>query len=93
MAKLPIFLSRPEFYEQANCHGVDPSLFFPERGSSSEPAKAVCRGCEVRSECLSLALESNERFGVWGGMSERERRRVRSARRNARTQKDDGAAA
>src|SRR5712691_11157913 len=66
--------------EQANCLGVDPDLFFPERGASTREAKSVCRGCEVRAECLEYALRHGEKFGIWGGLSERERRRVRRQR-------------
>lgn len=64
----------------ANCLGVDPDLFFPERGASTREAKEVCKGCVVRNECLDYALANGEKFGIWGGMSERERRRVRRAR-------------
>jgi WhiB family redox-sensing transcriptional regulator len=66
--------------ERANCLGVDPDLFFPERGASTREAKGVCRGCEVQDECLEYALAHGEKFGIWGGLSERERRRVRRAR-------------
>jgi WhiB family redox-sensing transcriptional regulator len=65
---------------RANCMGVDPELFFPERGSSTREAKEVCRGCVVRGDCLEFAIANSEKFGIWGGMSERERRRVRRAR-------------
>jgi len=65
---------------KANCMGVDPDLFFPERGASTKEAKEVCRGCVVRDDCLEFALRNSEKFGIWGGMSERERRRVRRAR-------------
>ena len=65
---------------RANCMGVDPDLFFPERGASTREAKEVCRGCVVRDNCLEYALDSGEKFGIWGGMSERERRRLRRAR-------------
>jgi len=65
---------------RANCMGVDPDLFFPERGASTREAKEVCRGCVVREECLDYAISNGEKFGIWGGMSERERRRVRRAR-------------
>lgn len=68
----------------ANCLGVDPSLFFPERGASSTKAKAVCRGCTVREDCLNYALVRGEKHGIWGGLSERERRRIRRARVLAR---------
>jgi WhiB family transcriptional regulator, redox-sensing transcriptional regulator len=70
--------------ERANCLGVDPDLFFPERGASTREAKSVCRGCEVRLECLEYALGHGEKFGIWGGLSERERRRVRRERAIAR---------
>jgi WhiB family redox-sensing transcriptional regulator len=63
--------------EQANCLGVDPDLFFPERGASTREAKSVCGSCEVRVECLEYALSHAEKFGIWGGLSERERRRLK----------------
>jgi WhiB family redox-sensing transcriptional regulator len=68
----------------ANCLGVDPDLFFPERGASTREAKEVCRGCVVREQCLEYALRNGEKFGIWGGMSERERRRIRRQRALAR---------
>jgi WhiB family redox-sensing transcriptional regulator len=68
----------------ANCLGVDPDLFFPERGASTREAKEVCRGCVVREDCLDHAVANGEKFGIWGGLSERERRRVRRARAGAR---------
>lgn len=70
--------------DDANCLGVDPDLFFPERGVSTREAKEVCRGCVVREECLEHALANGEKFGIWGGMSERERRRIRRARATTR---------
>ena len=65
---------------QANCMGVDPDLFFPERGASTREAKEVCRGCVVREDCLEYAIVHSEKFGIWGGLSERERRRIRRRR-------------
>ena len=65
----------------ALCAETDPEAFFPEKGGSTREAKRVCGGCAVRSECLEFALSSDERFGIWGGLSERERRRLRLARR------------
>jgi WhiB family redox-sensing transcriptional regulator len=65
---------------KANCMGVDPDLFFPERGASTREAKEVCRGCVVREDCLEYALANGETVGLWGGLSERERRRLRRAR-------------
>jgi WhiB family redox-sensing transcriptional regulator len=69
---------------QANCLGVDPDLFFPERGASTREAKTVCRACIVQAECLEYALVNGEKFGIWGGLSERERRRIRRQRAMAR---------
>ena len=65
----------------ALCAETDPEAFFPEKGGSTREAKRVCSGCEVRAECLESALANDERFGIWGGLSERERRRIRLARR------------
>jgi WhiB family redox-sensing transcriptional regulator len=65
---------------QANCMGVDPDLFFPERGASTREAKEVCRGCVVQEDCLEHALANGEKFGIWGGLSERERRKIRRRR-------------
>ncbi|WP_439957924.1 WhiB family transcriptional regulator [Modestobacter marinus] len=63
--------------ERALCAETDPEAFFPEKGGSTREAKKVCTGCEVRAECLEYALANDERFGIWGGLSERERRRLR----------------
>jgi WhiB family redox-sensing transcriptional regulator len=66
--------------DYANCRGADADLFFPERGASTRKAKAICAACEVKGDCLDFALLAGEKFGIWGGMSERERRRVRRER-------------
>jgi WhiB family transcriptional regulator, redox-sensing transcriptional regulator len=63
--------------ERALCAQTDPESFFPEKGGSTREAKRVCTGCEVRGECLDYALAHDERFGIWGGLSERERRRLK----------------
>ena len=63
--------------DRALCAQTDPEAFFPEKGGSTREAKRVCRSCEVRAECLEYALEHDERFGIWGGLSERERRRLK----------------
>ncbi|MFC4222950.1 WhiB family transcriptional regulator [Lysinibacter cavernae] len=61
----------------ALCAQTDPEAFFPEKGGSTRDAKKICSTCEVRSQCLDYALENDERFGIWGGLSERERRKLR----------------
>ena len=63
--------------ERALCAQTDPEAFFPEKGGSTREAKKVCMSCEVRVECLDYALAQDERFGIWGGLSERERRRLK----------------
>lgn len=67
----------------ARCAETDPEIFFPEKGGTTREAKKVCASCTVRTECLEYALEHDDRFGVWGGLSERERRKLtRQAARN-----------
>jgi WhiB family transcriptional regulator, redox-sensing transcriptional regulator len=61
----------------ALCAQTDPEAFFPEKGGSTRDAKRICDSCEVRQQCLDYALENDERFGIWGGLSERERRKLR----------------
>ena len=65
--------------ERALCAQTDPEAFFPEKGGSTREAKRVCLSCDVRSDCLEYALSNDERFGIWGGLSERERRRLKKA--------------
>ncbi|WP_269801785.1 WhiB family transcriptional regulator [Blastococcus atacamensis] len=69
-----------EWRLDALCAETDPEAFFPEKGGSTRDAKRVCTGCPVRAQCLEFALANDERFGIWGGLSERERRRVRVQR-------------
>jgi WhiB family transcriptional regulator, redox-sensing transcriptional regulator len=66
-----------QWQERALCAQTDPEAFFPEKGGSTREAKRICLGCEVRDECLDYALAHDERFGIWGGLSERERRRLK----------------
>ncbi len=64
---------------EALCAQTDPEAFFPEKGGSTREAKRVCQNCTVRAECLEYALAHDERFGIWGGLSERERRKLKRA--------------
>lgn len=66
-----------EWQEQALCAQTDPEAFFPEKGGSTREAKRICQACPVQDDCLEFALENDERFGIWGGLSERERRRLK----------------
>ena len=58
-----------EWQERALCAQTDPEAFFPEKGGSTREAKRICQSCEVRDECLEYALEHDERFGIWGGIT------------------------
>lgn len=69
-----------EWMVDARCLDADPEAFFPEKGGSTREAKRICADCPVTEACLEYALENDERFGIWGGLSERERRRVRRLR-------------
>lgn len=60
------------------CSQTDPDAFHPEKGGAVEPAKAVCAACPVLTECRSWALATDQRFGVWGGLSARERQQIRT---------------
>ncbi len=76
------FLDEPaiddeQWQERALCAQTDPEAFFPEKGGSTREAKRICLGCEVKDACLDYALANDERFGIWGGLSERERRRLK----------------
>jgi WhiB family redox-sensing transcriptional regulator len=64
-----------DWREQALCAEVDPELFFPEKGRPNSEAAKICGRCAVQSECREDALQSHARFGIWGGLTERGRRR------------------
>jgi WhiB family redox-sensing transcriptional regulator len=70
-----------DWHDQAACRGLDPDMFFPERGDSGAEAKGVCEGCPVRLDCLEWALETNQIAGVWGGLAVDARNRESRARR------------
>ncbi len=75
-----LVLDKLSWQDFANCSGADQDLFFPERGASTRKAKAICGACTVKGECLEFAITQGERFGIWGGLSERERRKIRRQR-------------
>ncbi len=70
-----------EWMVHGKCRGADPSAFFPSDGTGVERAQRVCDSCPVKVECLEYALEHRIEHGVWGGASERERRRILRRRR------------
>lgn len=70
--------------QHAACRGLDPDIFYPATDEEAAVAKAVCEVCSIRQACLEHALGSRERDGVWGGATEKERRRIiRQRRRSA----------
>jgi WhiB family redox-sensing transcriptional regulator len=74
---LPLTPEDELWQEKALCAQTDPEAYFPEKGGSTREAKRICQGCEVKDACLDYALANDERFGIWGGLSERERRRLK----------------
>lgn len=70
-------------WEGALCAETDPEAFFPEKGESSHEGKRICESCPLQQACLQYALENNEEFGIWGGLSSTERKRIRRERRLA----------
>jgi len=69
---------------KAACRDLDTSLFFPDSEAEADAAKAVCALCPVRQECLEFALATRQNDGIWGGLTETERRRVRRRGAQAR---------
>ncbi len=79
-----------ELFEQTPpaCRGASDEVFFPERGASTREAKALCKVCEVKPACLNYALVAKEKHGIWGGTSERQRRRLRRQKARERRQQE-----
>ena len=67
-----------DWRDEGLCAQTDPEAFYPEKGHSPKPAKKVCADCPVQALCLEYALAHDERYGVWGGLSERERRELKT---------------
>jgi WhiB family redox-sensing transcriptional regulator len=66
----------PYWRDEALCREVDLTIFFPQKGENSRPAESICARCEVRAECLAEALRARIKWGIWGGTTERERRKL-----------------
>ena len=77
LGQLPANPSPPDMWqERAACFGIDPDVFFPTSEEESGPALKHCSGCGIREMCLAWALKNGERYGVWGGLTEQQRRRL-----------------
>lgn len=83
MSKPPQTNQAPAWRQKAACRGVDPDIFYPVSDEEAEGAKAICRQCPVQDLCLDWALSTREKEGVWGGATERERRRIIRRRRRS----------
>jgi len=71
---------------ECSSEDVDPGLFFPTANDDTSEALAICKRCEVCKECLDFAIEANEPYGIWGGVTERQRRRMKERERQAKRQ-------
>jgi WhiB family redox-sensing transcriptional regulator len=69
--------------QKAACRGLDPEIFYPISDDAADPAKSVCSACAVRTPCLEYALSHRENDGIWGGATEKERRRIVRQRRKS----------
>jgi WhiB family redox-sensing transcriptional regulator len=79
LAGLLSAIGSPDWADLALCKETDPDAFFPEseKDGSAREAKRICARCPVRVDCLEYALANDERYGIWGGLSERERRALK----------------
>jgi len=74
---LPPNPAPPDYWqERAACFGVDSDIFFPISEEEAGPALTFCDSCRIKEECLAWALKNGERYGVWGGLTEQQRRRL-----------------
>ena len=72
---------RYNWQEEGACRGIEPEVFFPVSDEEAGPAKAICSACDVQRECLAFSFQNRERYGVWGGVTEKER--IEMVRRGA----------
>jgi WhiB family transcriptional regulator, redox-sensing transcriptional regulator len=82
-AKRVIYEMNAKWQQRAACRGLDAEIFYPSSDEEAEEAKAICAMCTVRQLCLEQAIAHRERDGVWGGLTERERRRLIRQRRKS----------
>jgi WhiB family transcriptional regulator, redox-sensing transcriptional regulator len=81
-----------EWQDRALCRSASLELFYSLEEADTRRALALCERCEVRAPCLAFAMEHREHFGVWGGTTERERRRIFRRERRGRGRRDPTAA-
>lgn len=67
----------PDWMRDALCAQTDPEIYFPDKGGMTKAVKRTCLACDVREECLTYALDNGIKFGVWGGLSEHQRQKLR----------------
>lgn len=79
----PTYAASEEWRDEAACAGLDTNIFFPVTEAEAAQAKSVCASCPVREECLEWAISTRQGDGVWGGLTEDERRRLRRRRQDA----------
>ena len=80
---LVLFEGTQPWMQHGECAGIGPEndrIFFPQRGESSSEARTMCAKCKVTEDCLEYALRTNQQYGIWGGTSNRERKRIRLER-------------
>jgi WhiB family redox-sensing transcriptional regulator len=65
------------WFEEAACTSSDPDAWWPAKGGNIDKAKRICRDCPVRAPCLKYALDTNQKDGIWGGLSVNERRKLK----------------
>jgi WhiB family redox-sensing transcriptional regulator len=76
-------MTNQSWRKQAACRGLDPEIFYPVSEDDAAAAKSVCGECTVRMPCLEFALTNREHDGIWGGATEKERRRITRQRRKS----------
>jgi WhiB family redox-sensing transcriptional regulator len=75
--KITEVITPPEWMKKALCAEVDPEMFYPEKNTDGTVAKRICLRCDVKVECLQYAIDNKEDHGIWGGLNERSRRKLR----------------
>ena len=81
-----------DWRHQSACKGLDTSLFFVDDGLNQDTPKAICATCRVREDCLEFAMANHEKYGIWGGLSVKERQRLRRRRNRERLIAERGVA-